>query len=290
MPTPAQPAPEPSRANFQRFDEVADNFEFSDVALKPAERNALALLADSIGEVDMLDLGVGAGRTGYTFAPLVRSYVGLDVAPRMIERARKLLKSDEKAELLVGDARNLSELTSRPGFRGFDFILFSFNGLGAVGHEDRLKILREVRRAIAPGGLFLFSSHSIGALPLNLKRPKPPHLRNSRLYRLIAPISELRYAREARKSNQMLDLDAARKQGWVIVRDPAHDFTLDVYYVDPSYQVEQLREVGFEVKATYNIAGEEVTLPYAGRDPWLDYLCSPTDSPSEPESAVSISP
>jgi ubiquinone/menaquinone biosynthesis C-methylase UbiE len=264
-----------SLANLQRFDEVADHPEFADVALKPAERNALVLLADHLPEVEMLDLGIGAGRTGYTFAPLVRRYVGLDFSARLIAHAQRRLGADGNIELLVGDARDLSIVEGSVDYMGFDFVLFSFNGIDAVGHEDRRKILSGVRRVIKPHGRFLFSSHSMTALPLSEKRPTPAGMDGSRVYRLVSPLARWRYARKARESNQLLDLEAARERGWIQVRDPAFDFSIDAYYVDPARQVEELRELGFSVEAIYNVAGEQVQLPYAGDDPWLDYLCRP---------------
>jgi SAM-dependent methyltransferase len=261
--------------NLQRFDSVADHGEFDDVALKPAEHNALVLMADRIGEIEMLDLGIGGGRTGYTFAPLVRRYIGLDFSPRMIERARGLLGEEDSVSLVVGDARDLSSLREDPDFDGFDFVLFSFNGLGAVGHEDRLKVLDQVRSLIKPDGRFQFSSHSTGALPLTEERPVPAHLAGSRAQKLLSPLANRRYARQARASNARLDLDEVRERGWAIVRDPAFDFGLDVYYVDAEFQVEQLREHGFEVEKIWDMRGREVALPYRGRDVWLDYYCRP---------------
>jgi SAM-dependent methyltransferase len=271
------PAPgDRANTNLQRFDAEADHPEFGDVALKPAERNALALLADSIAELDMLDLGVGAGRTAYTFAPLVRRYVGLDYSPRLIEHARRRIGETGRISFTTGDARDLAPLKEDPEYRGFDFVLFSFSGIDAVDHEGRLKVLAEVRDVIKPNGLFLFSSHSTGALPLTLRRPIPDAMRGSRVYRLVSPLAAYRYRRAAEAANEEIDFSAVRENGWAIVRDPAFDFSLDVYYIDPERQVEQLRDAGFSVEAVYNMAGESVELPYSGADPWLDYLCRPS--------------
>ncbi len=257
-----------AEANRQIFDSVADSYV--DLALMPAEREVMARLGGRLHEFDMLDVGVGAGRTAYTFAPLVRRYVGLDYSPRMIERARDLLGESERVELVSGDARDLSVVDGP-----FDFVLFSFNGIDAVGHEDRLKILSEVHRVLKPDGNFLFSSHSMGALPLTTKTHRSVRYRGSRAYELYARLVDIRYGWRVRKINRSLDLAAARERGWVVVPGMGHNFTVDDYYVDPEFQVEQLREAGFEVTAIYNVAGRTVELPYSGRDPWLDYLCRP---------------
>jgi ubiquinone/menaquinone biosynthesis C-methylase UbiE len=254
-----------SDSNQEVFDREADTYV--DLALKPAERRAMALLADRLSSIEMLDLGVGTGRTGYTFAPLVSRYVGVDYSPRMLERARRLL-GDGGVELVLGDARDLS------GVEGsFDFVLFSFNGIDAVGHEDRLKILAEVRRILRPSGHFLFSSHSTGALPLDPRPERSPSLRGSRLYALYSQATTIRYGRRIRKINRKLDLRLAAERGWIIVSGRGQNFQVDDYYVDPEYQVQQLRNAGFEVDAIFDVAGRDVTLPHGGRDPWLDYFC-----------------
>src|SRR5215475_3747471 len=101
----------------------------------PAERAVLGRLRDDLSQLEMLDIGVGTGRTGYTFAPLVKRYVGIDYSPRMIDRARALLGENGRVELRVADARNLSSVEG-----SFDFVLFSYNGIDAVEHADRLRI------------------------------------------------------------------------------------------------------------------------------------------------------
>jgi SAM-dependent methyltransferase len=250
------------------FDREADTYV--DLALKPAEQRALSLLEGRLGEMDMLDLGVGAGRTGYTFAPLVRRYVGLDYSSRMLERARGLIGEQENVELVLGDARDLSGLGGP-----FDFVLFSFNGIDAVAHEDRLKILGEVGRVLRPGGCFLFSAHSMGALPLDPRKARSPRFRRFPPYEAYARLTDIPYGKRVRRLNRSLDLDAARSRGWTMVKR-GHNFQIDDYYVDPEYQVEQLGQAGLEVSVVYNVDGDEVDLPYTGRDPWLDYLCRPS--------------
>src|SRR3989442_13478768 len=43
----------------------------------------------------------------------------------------------------------------------FDFILFSFNGLDYLSHEDRLQALREIRRVGRKSEYFFFSAHNL---------------------------------------------------------------------------------------------------------------------------------
>ncbi|HEX4731676.1 MAG TPA: class I SAM-dependent methyltransferase [Solirubrobacterales bacterium] len=254
-------------ANQRVFEGVAPTYD--DLALKPAERTVLGRFAATWGDFEMLDLGVGAGRTGWTFAPLVRRYVGIDYAPPMVERARRLLGDDPNVTVEVGDARDLSTIDG-----SFDFILFSFNGIDAVGHEDRLAILRAVRGKLKPSGHFLFSSHQLGALPLDRHKERDPRRLASPAYRAYAALDDFRHGRRADRVNAKLDLGAARERGWTIV-PRGHNFSVEDYYVDPEFQLGQLRECGLEAIAILDTAGREVKLPFGGRDPWLDYLCRP---------------
>jgi SAM-dependent methyltransferase len=252
--------------NQEVFDGVADSY--TQLELMAGERAVMRRLRDRLSGLEMLDLGVGAGRTGYTFAALVERYVGVDYSPRMIERARALLGDEPGVELLVGDARDLSPV---PG--SFDFALFSYNGIDAVDHEDRMRILGQVRGKLKPGGLFFFSSHSLGALPLSMRRRRGRR-RSRRMPLQVAEFGlDLRYGRRVRRSNRLLDLDAARQQGWAIIRDPAHGFQLDVYYIEPTAQLAQLREAGLEPVAVIDESGHEVDPAEPRRDAWLNYLC-----------------
>jgi SAM-dependent methyltransferase len=254
-------------ANQRVFEGVAASYD--DLALKPAERALLGRFAGSWADFEMLDLGVGSGRTGWTFAPLVRRYVGIDYAPPMVERAQRLLGADPNVTIAVGDARDLSAVEGT-----FDFVLFSFNGIDAVGHEDRLKVLRAVRDKLKPDGHFLFSAHQLGALPLERKKERDPARLASFPYRAYAALDDFRHGRQADRVNAKLDLVAARERGWTIVAR-GHNFTVEDHYVDPEFQLTQLRECGLEAIAVLDTAGREVELPFGGRDPWLDYLCRP---------------
>lgn len=250
--------------------------------LMPSERKVLALLGDRWSEIEMLDLGIGCGRTTYTFAAVAKRYVGIDYSPRMIELARQLIgNEDERVQLGVADARDLTFLE-----RPFDFVLFSFNGLDSVGHEDRLRILAEVRRLLRPDGTFLFSAHSLNALPFTSKqRQKRPWSWRGPLHVWLNHLAQLARTRKMnramKKLNRELDVESGRARGWMVARDLSHQNELRLYYVDPAYQVAQLRDAGFELIAAYGLDGREVDPSEAGNDPWLHYYCrtSPTMSP-----------
>ena len=210
----------------------------------------------------MLDLGVGTGRTAYTFAALTRSYVGIDFAPRMIELAREMVEEDERTAFEVGDARDLSRFHGRD----LDLVLFSFNGIDNVDHDDRLKVLHEIRRVLAADGVFAFSCHSLASLPFAVD------FRLSMLKGFRSGYAHVRRSVRTVIVNRGLDLEAALERGWLMIRD---DSGLVQYYVAPREQLRQLDATGFDVDRVLDGAGHVVDPEQPGRDPHLFYICRP---------------
>lgn len=103
---------------------------------------------------DVLDLGVGAGRTAALLAPLARNYLGVDYSEEMIQAARR---NFPQYRFAVMDAADMSPLANE----SFDIIFFSFNGLGYLYPDSkRLSCIRECYRLLRRGGLFIFSMHN----------------------------------------------------------------------------------------------------------------------------------
>jgi len=240
------------------------------LALTPAERVLLARLRERWPSIDMLDLGVGAGRTAYTFAAITRSYVGIDFSPPMIEHARRLVAENGRTQFVVHDARDLSPWYGR----SFDVVLFSFNGIDAVALDDRRRVLEEVRRVTAAGGLFAFSAHSLDALPFDT-RPRRPSLHAA----VRTTYRSLRRSFRLSRANRRIDLANARRRGWELVRDDAHDFALVLCYVTASHQVAELAAAGFEECEVLDMKGQQVDPHNPGRDPHLFYIASDRSAP-----------
>lgn len=205
--------------------------------LTTAESTILRDHQDAFVNKHVLDLGVGAGRTVPSLAPFAASYVGIDYSLGMIDVCRARFP---KYQFEHGDARDLSRFS--PGT--FDSVLFSFNGIDCVGHTDRLTILAEVARVLAPGGIFAFSSHS---LQRRLRQSFWPSLMSGDGVK--TPFQRVKHAaRIARRLANYLryaDLQVQTKD-YAALLDPGHDFRLPIYCVSPSQQCSQLRDAGFD--------------------------------------------
>lgn len=117
------------------------------------ELAAVLALAPTVRGEPMLDLGIGGGRTTTWSRLLTDDYVGVDITPAMVAAARG---RHPEADLRVGDARDLSAFADAR----FGFVMFSFNGIDAVGHTDRAVVLREIARVLRPGGRVLLSTNN----------------------------------------------------------------------------------------------------------------------------------
>jgi SAM-dependent methyltransferase len=233
--------------------------------LMPPERELLRRLHGRLHTIDMLDLGVGAGRTTEIFEPLVSAYVGVDFSEKMIAEARRRLGASTSALLEIGDVRDLSRWHGR----GFDLVLFSFNGIDYVEGEERGRVLREVRRVMSSDGTFAFSTHSLNALPLSARPPRP--LRRDPIR---SSIRSLRRAARLAALNRTLDLDEARALGWTRIRDGAHDFAnVRTTYVDPGYELRELSAAGFRVEDVLDAGGARVDPAQPGSEAHLFYIC-----------------
>jgi SAM-dependent methyltransferase len=112
---------------------------------------------------DVLDLGVGGGRTTPDLSTRAGHYVGVDYSQSMVESCR------ERFPTLEFHCDNAADL-SRFGNSRFDIVVFSANGIDYITSEGmRANCLREIKRVLRPGGRFIFSSHNarnLGPWPL----------------------------------------------------------------------------------------------------------------------------
>lgn len=136
--------------NFRKNDVVADYVKRH--YIQEPEAAIYRILKDRFPEMDMLDVGVGAGRTTPYFLNTVETYMGIDYSSEMIEACK--LKFP-RVRFRVGDIRTY-EFNER-----FDFILFSFNGIDCMFIEEREAVLSKFYSLLNPCGYLTFSSHNV---------------------------------------------------------------------------------------------------------------------------------
>lgn len=209
--------------------------------LSAPEAEILSRHSAEIKNSRILDLGVGGGRTTSFLRELSSDYVGVDYSPKMIERCRARFPA---ANFQLMDARDLSAFPDS----SFDFILFSKAGIDAVGHQDRLAVLREVQRTLKGGGLFVFSSHN-----RNARIRKPWDLGHFDVSPLRDPV---RFAKRAVSYplgilNYLGNLHRSRiEDEYCILVDSGDMYSLVHYRITAAAQRAQLERAGFrEVEA-----------------------------------------
>jgi SAM-dependent methyltransferase len=225
--------------------------------LFPAEKVLFEKLSQKIKDSKVLDIGVGGGRTTKYLLPLASDYTGVDYVPEFVERVKRKY---DGGNFLCGDARNLKEIADET----FDFVLFSYNGIDAVGHEDRLKVLKEIRRVLKTGGTLMFSSHNRDyrhfGKPYWLKdiRLNLGFVKNLMSYFFFLPRHLLMKKREVYADE------------YAIVNDCDHRYSLLFYYIRINAQIKQLEKLGFSNIEAYNARGERVKTDTESF--WIYYL------------------
>ena len=106
---------------------------------------------------DILDLGVGGGRTTAFLSSRAGLYVGLDYAPAMVELCRLKFPS---LKFFEGDAADLSRFADA----SFQTVVMAFNGIDYLDQPARLNCLRECYRVLKDNGRLIFSSHNPRAI------------------------------------------------------------------------------------------------------------------------------
>jgi len=224
--------------------------------LDNAETMALLAYQPAFIGRDVLDLGVGTGRTSRFLAPLAGRYVCLDSSPPMVQFVRERFPG---LDVSLADMRDLSAFATST----FDFVLASCNLIDAVSHEDRQRVLAEVRRVLRGGGTFMFSAHN-RRFRYAQSGPRMVWARNP----VTQALQVLRFVRSWANHLRIGRLRRSEPE-YALLNDPGHDYAALHYYIDRQTQRTQLEAAGFELLDIFDEAGR--------RPPPGDDAC---DSPS----------
>jgi len=216
-----------------------DELDYNEFYTDAGERAAIEHVRDEVRGKPILDLGVGMGRTIPILKPLTGDYRAIDYMPLMVRICRERYPD---ARVEIGDARDL------PGFPSghFGLVCFSYNGIDAVSAADRKLVFRAVRRVLAPGGLFLFSS-------LNLEGPayrvRPWHLdlprTNNSLQYAVSLARAVRWAPVHLANWNRLRRLSEQGEGYAVAPLSAHHWGIVAHYTTLRRQLEELEREGF---------------------------------------------
>lgn len=210
----------------------------------------------------MLDIGVGAGRTTVFFAPLFKSYTGIDYSPPMINECNARFRSNTNVIFTVGDARNLNCFNDH----SFDFVLFSFNGIDCLSAGERKAVFSEITRIGKPGCIFAFSTHNLYYIPRLFSFR---FFRNPFMYK-----SEWRRYAGLRKNNPRIS--ELLKMQYAGVREGDQNFEVEYVYCKPDAQIRDMENSGFKNIRIFSLkSGEEIdsgTNWSKRHDAWFYYM------------------
>lgn len=237
----------------------ADRY-YASWTLTRAEAATLLKYQSAFAGRDVLDLGVGTGRTSIYLAPLAKHYESIDYSPVMVERMRSSLPG---ISVRLGDLRDLAPFHDG----SFDFVFGPNNVFDAVSHDDRLRALAEARRVLRPGGLLIFSSHH----RLFREAVSGPQMRWSR-----NPARQAMHVRRwiVQVFNYMRIGKLRRfEEEFALLNDDGHDYACLHYYIDQRHQRQQLTQAGFTVVDVLDRDGQSLNEAEAATDsPWLMYV------------------
>ena len=248
----------------------------SDIVPKFATRGftdageAMALGAvDAWADGDVLDIGVGGGRTTDLLADDARSYVGIDISPEMLDMARSRFPDRDLREGNAVDLRGLPDAS-------YDLVMFSFNGLDALDHGDRGAALAAMARVTRPEGRVLFSSLNLDGVSFD-ERPwrvagglLSRRVRYHVAYAARHPGSMVRSMRNYRRTRQGVE----DGHGWARRPLRAHEFRFVVHFATMEEAVAEADAAGLEVVAAYADDGSELAPSATHTDAdYVHFLC-----------------
>ena len=246
--------------NKKKYESKSVVSSYLNMRLQNPEVMILVKHRESIEGKHVLDIGCGSGRTTAILKNLSSGYIGLDYSLEMVESCRRRF---ENVRFIHGDVREMNEFKDEE----FDYVMFSFNGLDSINHEDRLKGLGEIRRVLKQDGLFVFSSHNRNHR-YAISRPKmefsvTPCIQAENFIKFFKSTRN----RLRNKHRQVIH------EHYAIINDVAHNYAMLTYYIDKVNQVKQLEDMGFETIEMYDTLGNMLNLDSDDKDSaWIYYV------------------
>jgi SAM-dependent methyltransferase len=215
--------------------------EYASRQLRPVEVILLVRhREDFAGRV--IELGCGAGRVAGYFAELSDEAYGLDISERMVQESARRYPA---GKFVQGDIRDLARFDDEY----FDAVFAGYNVLDVFDDDERRASIREARRVLKQGGLYVFSSHNRAYIP-RLRGPAQP--------RTVDPLrftfDLVRAPRRMRRHRELSPLER-HERDYDIISDGSHGFRLVHYYIAPDAQLRQLEEEGFEPQSCLDLDG-----------------------------------
>ncbi len=216
--------------------------------------------------LDVLDLGVGGGRTTPRLSRGARSYLGLDYSEAMVSRCRSAFP---ELRFALGDAAAMPQLAGS----SFDRVVFSFNGLDSLPtYAARLACLGECARVLRPGGVLILSVHNARYLLF------PPVFADAPAWKW-----PWRLAYAAWRSVQLAAVRLGSRAFWRgagYARDPATHGGLRMWIATRARQTGELRAAGFAVERV--VAAPDPRTRPAVAVAWYYYACRKPDQEHAP--------
>jgi SAM-dependent methyltransferase len=244
-----------NRATYARTAVVSwyDNLHF---ILKP-EEVILKKITPTIKNKKLLDIGIGGGRTTKYLLDISSDYTGIDYTLSCTEVVRSKYPG---ATIFCCDARDLRVFAKAT----FDFVLFSFNAIDYMVHEDRIKSLKEIHRVLKSDGLFMFSTHNRDYKYFD-KLPWQEEVQLSAGY-----LKSCLYTLWHLPKHFLMKRHEIHTDEYAIINDTAHGFALLAYYISSKAQIRQLETTGFVDVEAYDMEGNQTENDSAF--PWTYYL------------------
>lgn len=218
------------------------------------DQAAIDAVAQQARGKPILDLGVGAGRTVPALLAISSDYLGIDYVREMVDACQRKFAG---VRFSFGDARSLTDVPDA----SMHMVVFSCNGICMVGHEDRLKILREVHRVLEPGGVFVFSTYNRNSPEASGRFRFPDFGVSKNPARML--VRTVRFAKDLVISlwnRQRLRQHEIHAPDFAMLNDVCHNYSVMLYYLSLHTQRQQLEATGFAPDAAaFDLTGKPIT-------------------------------